>query len=81
MITVYPVEDPGKLTDKKGNVLPDVYLVPQGMNVKEFAGLIHSDLMKSFLYAVDARRKIRLGEDYVLKDDDVVSIIATGRRA
>ncbi|MEM2089069.1 MAG: redox-regulated ATPase YchF [Thermoproteota archaeon] len=81
MITVYPVEDSGKLTDKKGNVLPDVYLVPRGMNVKEFAGLIHSDLMKSFLYAVDARRKIRLGEDYVLKDDDVVSIVATGRKS
>lgn len=81
MITVYPVEDPGRLTDKKGNVLPDVYLVPTGMNVKEFAGLIHSDLMKSFLYAVDARKRIRLGEDYVLKDDDIVSIVATGRKA
>lgn len=80
MITVYPVEDPNKLTDKKGNVLPDVYLVPMGMNVKEFAGLIHSDLMNNFLYAIDARRRIRLGEDYVLKDDDVVSIVAVGRQ-
>ncbi|MEM3523823.1 MAG: TGS domain-containing protein, partial [Thermoproteota archaeon] len=80
MITVYPVEDPNKLTDKKGNVLPDVYLVPMGMNVKEFAGLIHSALMNNFLYAIDARRKIRLGEDYVLKDDDVVSIVAVGKQ-
>jgi ribosome-binding ATPase YchF (GTP1/OBG family) len=80
MITVYPVEDPSKLTDKKGNVLPDVYLVPTGMSVREFAGLIHSDLMNNFLYAIDAKRKIRLSEDYVLKDDDVVSIVAIGRQ-
>jgi ribosome-binding ATPase YchF (GTP1/OBG family) len=80
MITVYPVEDPSKLTDKKGNVLPDVYLVPRGMSVREFAGLIHSDLMNNFLYAIDAKRKIRLSEDYVLKDDDVVSIVAIGRQ-
>ncbi|MEM2247271.1 MAG: redox-regulated ATPase YchF [Thermoproteota archaeon] len=80
MITVYPVEDANKLTDKKGNVLPDVYLVPRGMSVREFAGLIHTELMENFLYAIDAKSKIRLGEDYVLKDDDVVSIIAVGRR-
>lgn len=80
MITVYPVEDPNKLTDKKGNVLPDAYLVPRGMSVREFAGLIHSDLMNNFLYAIDARSKIRLGEDYVLNDDDVVSIVAVGRQ-
>ncbi|MGQ9595817.1 MAG: redox-regulated ATPase YchF [Thermoproteota archaeon] len=81
MITVYPVEDPNKFMDKRGNVLPDVYLVPRGLNVKEFAGLIHTELMESFMYAIDARNKIRLGENYVLKDDDIVSIIATGRRA
>jgi len=81
MITVYPVEDPNRLTDKRGNVLPDVYLVPRGMNVREFAGLIHTDLMENFLYAIDARSKIRLGEEYVLKDDDVVSIVAVGRRS
>lgn len=80
MITVYPVEDANKLTDKKGNVLPDVYLVPRGMSVREFASLIHTELMENFLYAIDAKSKIRLGEDYVLKDDDVVSIIAVGRR-
>lgn len=80
MITVYPVEDPNKFMDKRGNVLPDVYLVPRGLNVKEFAGLIHTELMESFMYAIDARNKIRLGEDHVLKDDDVVSIIASGRR-
>jgi ribosome-binding ATPase YchF (GTP1/OBG family) len=81
MITVYPVEDPNRLTDKKGNVLPDVYLVPRGMSVRELAGLIHTDLMENFLYAIDARSKIRLGEEYVVKDDDVVSIVAVGRRS
>ncbi|MEM1547514.1 MAG: redox-regulated ATPase YchF [Thermoproteota archaeon] len=81
MITVYPVEDPNKFTDKKGNVLPDAYLVPRGMSVREFAGLIHTELMENFLYAIDARSKIRLGEEYVLKDDDVISIVAVGRRS
>ncbi|MEM3712480.1 MAG: redox-regulated ATPase YchF [Thermoproteota archaeon] len=81
MITVYPVEDVNKLTDKKGNVLPDAYLVPRGMNVREFAGLIHTELMENFLYAIDAKSKIRLGEDYSLKDDDVISIVAVGRRS
>ncbi|MCS7138844.1 MAG: TGS domain-containing protein, partial [Crenarchaeota archaeon] len=80
MITVYPVEDANKLTDKKGNVLPDVYLVQKGMNIREFAGLIHTELMETFLYAIDVKSKKRLGEDYILKDDDVVSIVAAGRR-
>ncbi|MEM1557115.1 MAG: redox-regulated ATPase YchF [Thermoproteota archaeon] len=80
MITVYPVEDPNKFTDKKGNVLPDVYLVPRGMSIREFAGLIHTELMENFLYGIDAKSKIRLGEEYTLKDDDVVSIVAVGRR-
>jgi len=81
MITVYPVEDPNKLTDKKGNVLPDVYLIPRGMTIREFSGLIHTELMENFLYGIDARSKMRLGDNYVLKDDDVVSIVAVGRRS
>ena len=36
-IVVYPVEDETHWTDKKGNVLPDAYLVPEGTTAKEFA--------------------------------------------
>ncbi|MEM4576762.1 MAG: redox-regulated ATPase YchF [Candidatus Nezhaarchaeales archaeon] len=76
MIPVYPVADPDKLTDSEGNVLPDVYLVPRGTTVRELAYLVHSELGESFVYAIDARSKIRLGEDTVLKENDIISIVA-----
>jgi len=81
MITIYPVEDPEKLTDHKGRILPDAYLVPEGTTAKQFAGIIHSDLASGFLYATEARTKMRMGEDHVLKDRDVISIVSTKRHA
>jgi len=81
MITIYPVEDPEKLTDHKGRVLPDAYLVPYGTTAKQFASMIHSDLAEGFLYATEARSKMRLADDYVLKDRDVISITSTKRHA
>ena len=81
MITVYPVEDPEKLTDHKGRILPDAYLVPEGTTAKQFAGIIHSDLASGFLYATEVRTKMRMGEDHVLKDRDVISIVSTKRHA
>jgi ribosome-binding ATPase YchF (GTP1/OBG family) len=81
MITVYPVEDPEKLTDHKGRVLPDVYLVPYGTTAKEFAGMIHSDLAAGFLYATEVRSKMRVADDYVLKNNDVISIVSAKRHA
>jgi hypothetical protein len=81
MVTVYPVEDPEKLTDHKGRVLPDAYLVPYGTTAKEFAGIIHSDLASGFLYATEARSKMRVADDYVLKDKDVISIVSAKRHA
>ena len=81
MITVYPVEDPEKLTDHKGRVLPDAYLVPYGITAKEFAGVIHSDLAAGFLYATEVRSKMRVADNYVLKDNDVISIASAKRHA
>ncbi|MCJ7632403.1 redox-regulated ATPase YchF [Candidatus Bathyarchaeota archaeon] len=80
MITVYPVENVEDLSDHNGRVLPDVYLVPQGTTVKQFAYRIHSDLGTGFLYAIDARTKLRLGDEYVLKDRDIVKIVSTKGR-
>ena len=81
MIAVYPVDDPNKLTDKQGRVLPDVLLVPRGTTARELAYMIHTDLGETFLYAVNAVTKQRVGESYVLQDDDVVKIVAArGRR-
>jgi len=80
MIVVFPVEDAEKLTDGKGRVLPDCFLVPRGTTARQFAGVVHTDLAKSFLFAVDARTKRRLGEAQVLKDKDVIQIVAAKTR-
>lgn len=79
-ITVYPVEDAEKLTDHQGRVLPDCYLVPRGTTARQFAGLIHTELGESFIYAIDARTKRRLGEGHVLNDRDVIQIVAAKAR-
>jgi len=76
---VYPVEDAERLSDKKGNVLPDVFLVPSNASVGDLATEIHSELAKTMIYAIDARAKIRLPADYRLKDRDVIKIVAATR--
>jgi len=81
MIVVYPVEDIEKLADHKGNVLPDAYVVPFGTTARQLAYLIHTEIGEGFIYAVEAREKRRIGEDYVLKDRDVISIVSAKKRA
>lgn len=77
MIPVYPVEDVNKLTDHHGNVLPDVYLVPRGTTARELAYRVHSELGETFLYAIKANTGEKVGENYVLRDGDVIKIVAT----
>ena len=76
MITIYPVHDANALTDSDQNVLPDVFLVPEGTTAKEFAGHIHTDLMESFVHGIDARTKMRISDKHVLKDRDVIKIVS-----
>jgi hypothetical protein len=80
MIVVYPVEDIEKLSDHEGRVLPDAYLVPYGTTARQLAYTIHTELGDTFIYAVEAREKKRIGENHVLKDRDVVSIVSTKKR-
>lgn len=80
MNSVYPVEDERTLSDKKGNVLPDVFLVPHIATARELAQQIHSDLAKNMLYALDARTGVRLPSDYVLRDRDIVKIVSATQR-
>jgi hypothetical protein len=80
-VVVYPVEDVEKLSNHKGEVLPDAYIVPYGTTARQLAYLIHTELGDSFVCAIEARQKKRIGEDYVLKNRDVVSIISAKRRA
>jgi len=81
MITVYPVEDLEHLADHNGRVLPDAYLVPYGTSARQLAYIIHTELGEGFIYAVEAREKKRVGENYILKDRDVISIVSAKKRA
>ncbi len=74
-IAVYPVADANKLTDKDGNILPDVFLVPNDTAMKEFAFKVHTQLGEKFITGIDAKTKMRLSADHKLKNKDVVSIM------
>jgi ribosome-binding ATPase YchF (GTP1/OBG family) len=74
-IAVYPVANMNKMSDKEGNVLPDVHLVPRGTTVRELAFRIHTSIGEKFIAGVDARTKKRLAADYELKNNDVVEIM------
>ncbi|MEX2192984.1 MAG: redox-regulated ATPase YchF [Nitrosarchaeum sp.] len=76
-IVVFPVEDETKLTNKNGDILPDTKLLPQDSTAKDLAGLIHADIAKGFLHAIDCKTKQRIGGDHKLKNGDVIKIVST----
>lgn len=80
MNTVYPVADASKLSDKYGNILPDVYLMKSSSTVEDLARDIHSELTKGLLYAIDIRDGLRLPTNYQLKDRDIISIVSTRKK-
>jgi hypothetical protein len=77
LVVVFPVEDETKLTNKNGDVLPDAKLLPQDSTAKDLAGLIHADIAKGFLHAIDCKTKQRIGGDHKLKNGDVIKIVST----
>ena len=80
-IVVYPVEDIEKLSNHKGEVLPDAYIVPYGTTARQLAYIIHTELGDNFIYAIEAREKNRIGENHILKDRDIITIISAKKRA
>ena len=78
-IVVYPVENESKYSDHFDNVLPDAILMEEGSTAMDLASKIHTDIAKSMLYAVDAKRKIRVTKDYRLKDGDVIKIVSAAK--
>ncbi|HTD80798.1 MAG TPA: TGS domain-containing protein, partial [Thermoplasmata archaeon] len=76
LIVVFPVEDETHWTDKKGNVLPDAFLVPRGSTAKDLAFRVHTDLGKGFIRAINARTRMVVGHDYAVQDGDVIKIVA-----
>lgn len=75
MIVVYPVEDEHKMSDSKGNILPDAILIRKGAHPRDLAFVIHTDIGESFMHAMDARSCMRVSSDYELKSGDIISII------
>ncbi|RCV65436.1 hypothetical protein C5S53_03800 [Methanophagales archaeon] len=76
-IVAYPVEDEHKLTDSTGRVLPDAHILKIGSTPRDLAFSVHSDLGEGFLYAVDARTKLRLSEKHALEDKDIIKVVYT----
>jgi ribosome-binding ATPase YchF (GTP1/OBG family) len=74
-IAVFPVDSANKLTDSKGNILPDCFLLPEGSTSLDFAYYLHTDFGNNFIKAIDARTKRALGKNYVLKHRDVLEIV------
>ena len=73
-IAVFPA-GAHKLADSKGNILPDCFLVPDGSTALDFAFIVHTDLGKNFIRAVNARTKQVIGKDYRLRHRDGIEII------
>lgn len=73
-IAIFPA-GANKLADKDGNILPDCFLLPANSTALDFASVIHSDLAKNFVKAIDAKTKRALGKDYKLKHRDALEII------
>lgn len=78
-IVVYPVENENKYADGSGNILPDAILLKEGSTALDLAARIHTEIAARMLYAIDARNKMRIGKDYVLKDGDVIKIVSAAK--
>lgn len=78
-IVVYPVENEHHYSDSFGNVLPDAYLMRRGDTAHDLAFKIHTDLGKTFIYALNARTKMRIKEDYQLENGDIIKIVAAAK--
>jgi ribosome-binding ATPase YchF (GTP1/OBG family) len=79
MIVVYPVEDENHYCNKKGEVLPDAFLMKKGSTPHDVAFQVHTDIGKGFLYAVDARTRMRIKENHVLRDGDIIKIVSAAK--
>lgn len=73
-IAIFPASA-NHLSDSKGNILPDCFLLPEKSTALDFAYHIHTDLGKNFIKAIDAKTKQAIGKDHQLKHRDALEII------
>lgn len=77
---IYPVSDETKYMDHHWNVLPDVYLLPDGSTPFDLAQNIHTRLAKDYILAIDAKTGIRLPKNYNLRHKDVIKILTRTKK-
>ena len=75
-VVVYPVADENAWKDGDGRILPDAFVVPDGIETKALAYKVHSDLGDGFIKAVDGRTRRVVGADHECSDNDVIKIHA-----
>jgi ribosome-binding ATPase len=75
-VVVFPVEDEVHWTDSKGRVLPDAFLVPAGLPVRDVAFRVHTELGENFIRAIDGRTHRVLGADHPVENGSVLRIVA-----
>jgi hypothetical protein len=49
----------------------------RGSTARDLAYRVHSEIGDSFLFALDARTRLRLSEKYELRNGDVIKIVST----
>lgn len=72
---VFPVPA-ADLKDKDGNILPDCFLLPEDATPLDLAFAIHTDIGKSYIKAVDIKKKIPIAKDHILKHRDIIEIMS-----
>lgn len=72
-IAIYPAGS--KLSDSKGNILPDCFLLPKNSTALDFAYYLHTDIGDNFIKAIDVRTKMPVGKDHILKHRDGIEIM------
>jgi len=75
-VVVYPVADENAWKDGEGRILPDAFVVPNGIETKALAYKVHSDLGDGFIKAVDGRSRRVVGAEHECSDNDVIKIHA-----
>tara|TARA_Y100000034_G_scaffold89023_1_gene106981 strand:- start:4585 stop:5766 length:1182 start_codon:yes stop_codon:yes gene_type:complete len=73
-IAIFPA-GANKLSDSKGRILPDCFLLPAFSTALDFAYFLHTDFGNNFIKAIDARTKRALGKSYELKHRDALEIV------
>ena len=75
MKPIYPGSEKS-IMGKTQFVIPDCFLMEENATALDFAYRLHTDFGKNFIKAIDVKRKLMVGKDYVLKFGDVIEIIS-----